>query len=178
MEPYVTLINGQPKKPAYYQPAPLAFKDPHKIMSLIPVDESVLSGERDFYTVDEMKANETLLKSAYDNTARNMLRKFTDEEFLSVRSAKTGIPCAAAFMLSTKNMLFQALSLDISQYYIIFITYDEVMLAEKEKFKPAAIRKTVTNIRNKMSSVFKDASPVLCTEVFVYDKENDRYEEV
>ena len=80
-------------------------------------------------------------------------------------------------MLNSKHKLFAALNIDIDDYYIIFITPDEVLFADKSKFKPTQIKKVTTNIKNKMTAICSD-SPILAAEVFIYDKDEDKYVEV
>ena len=52
------------------------------------------------------------------------------------------------------------------------------MFAEKSKYKPTQIKKVLASIKNKMNSLFPDASPVLSTAIFEYNPEVSRYIEV
>ena len=178
-EPFLYIINGTPDKPIYSETAPVQFKNPTKSLSLIPMTSRIMSMDRGFFTIDEINNDKSILKTAYENTAKNKIRKNTDNDFISVRSSKTEVPCAAAFMLRGKDKLFKALEINISEYYIIFITPDEVLFAEKQKFKPTQIKKITANIKNKLKSLFTgDNDPVLAVEVFVYDETQNEYIEV
>lgn len=176
-EPFMYIFEGELEKPEYSEPAPIEFKNPMRMLSLMPITSRILSLDRTPYTIDELKDNPDILKMAYENTSKNKIRKNTDNDFISVRSSKTEVPCTAAFMLNSKHKLFSALNIDIDDYYIIFISPDEVLFADKTKFKPTQIKKVTINIKNKMTTICND-SPVLATEVFVYDKDNDKYVEI
>ena len=176
-EPFMYIFNGELEKPIYSNPAPVEFKNPMKILSLMPITSRILSLDRQPFTTEEIENDPDILKMAYDNTSKNKIRKNTDNDFISVRSSKTDVPCTAAFMLNSKHKLFAALNIDIDDYYIIFITPDEVLFADKSKFKPTQIKKVTTNIKNKMTAICSD-SPILAAEVFIYDKDEDKYVEV
>lgn len=178
VEPFMYIFEGELEAPEYSEPAPVEFKNPTRMLSLIPITSRILSLDRTPYTIEELEADKSILKSAYENTSKNKIRKNTDNDFISVRSAKTDVPCVAAFMLKSREKLFAVLDITIDDYYIIFITPDEVLFAEKAKFKPTQIKKVTSNIKNKMNSLFPDGSPILSTEVFVYDQENEKYIEV
>jgi len=178
IEPYLYVFDGMLDKPLYSELAPVEFKNPNRMLSLIPMTNRILTLNREPFTVDEIEANRTILQQAYENTTKNKLRKNTDNDFISIRSNETEVPCAAGFLIPTKSKLFTALNIDINNYYIIFITPDEVLLANKEKFKPTQIRKVTANIKNKMNSLFTADSPILCTEVFTYVAEEDKYVEI
>lgn len=177
-EPFLYTLNNIPDDSAYYEIAPVQFKNPNKSLYLIPLTSKILASTRGFYTKEEIDENKSIIKSAYDNTAKNQLRKNTDNDFISIRSNKTDIPCAATFMTPNRHRLFKAIEIDITDYYIIFITADEVLLAEKATIKPTQIRKVLNNIKNKMTSLFPQASPVLTTTIFVYNMEDDCYVEI
>lgn len=176
-EPFMYLIDGALEEPLYCEPAPVDFKNPLNRMSLVPMTSRIMSMDRGFYTSEEVRADGGILKSAYRNTLSNRVSRNTDNDFVSIRSDKTEMPCAAAFMLSSREKLFDALGIAVDDYYVIFITSDEVMFAKKSDFKPTQIRKVTANIRNKLNSLFPDNSPVLRTEVFVYDRDERRYKE-
>ena len=176
-EPFMIPILGEPEN-AYFDKAPVDFKNPVETISLIPMTSRILAGDRPLYTADEVKNDSNILKYAYENTQKNQLRKNTDNDFISVRSNKTNIPCTALFMSKNREKTFVALGIDIKDYYIIFITMDEIMFAEKKNYKPSQIKKIITNIKNKMNSLCPDANPVLSTKIFEYDCEVNRYIEI
>ena len=176
-EPFIIPILGEPEN-AYFDTAPIDFKNPVETISLIPMTSRILTGDRAFYTKDEIENNKNILKEAYDNTNKNPLRRNTDNDFISVRSNKTGVPCTALFMSKNRERTFKALDININDFYIIFITMDEVMFAEKANYKPTQIKKIITNIKNKMSSLCPDGNPILSTKIFEYDAEVCRYIEV
>lgn len=178
IEPFLFLMNGELEKPAYCEIAPVEFKNPNRVLSLVPVTSRILTLDRDFYTEEEIEADKTIWKSAYENTLKNQIRKNTDNDFISVRSNKTDVPCAAAFMLKGREKMFKALDINIENYYIIFITPDEVLFAEKAKYKPTQIRKVTANIKNKLNSLCPQNPPTLAVEVFEYDEENSKYVEI
>ena len=177
-EPFLYLI-AQPLEPPYYcEKAPVEFRNPVMGLYVIPMTSRILSGDRDFFTEGEIRADKSILKAAGSNTAKSSIRKNVDNEFMSIRSNRSGIPCTAVFMLSNREKTFELLNIDPDEYYMMPITPDEMMFAEKSKYKPAQIKKTLANIKNKMSSLFPDGSPVLTVSVFEYDKERHAYVEV
>lgn len=178
VEPYLYVFDGMLDKPLYSELAPVEFKNPQKMLSLMPMTSRILTLGREPFTVDEIEKDSSILKQSYENTTKNKLRKNTDNDFISIRSNETEIPCAAGFLIPSRQKLFTALNIDINDYYIVFITPDEVLLADKQKFKPTQIRKVTANIKNKMNSLFTADSPILCTEVFIYDSEADKYVEI
>lgn len=177
-EPFLYLIPGEPEAPAYSEKAPVDFKDAAGGFWLIPMTSRILSGDRELYSVSEIESNPGIMKAASVNTMKNMIRKNTDNDFISIRSNRTNMPCAALFMLKGREKAWKAAGIDPSAYYIMFVTSDEVMFADKSKFKPAQIRKVMSNIRNKMTSLFPGASPMLSTSIFEYDGGSGRYIEI
>jgi len=178
-EPYYFLTSIPIPEPYYSEIAPVEFKQPDKKLYMVPLTEAIKTSVRDFFTRDELAEDKTILKMTANNTMKNHLRINTDNDFISIRSAKTQIPCAVSFMMPNKKAVFKVLNIDnILDYYIIFITSDEIMLAEKDKFKPTQIKKTITNIKNKMATLCPTDTPILATEIFVYDAEADRYVEI
>ena len=177
-EPFLYLISRELDPPFYCERAPVDTRDPSQGLWLVPMTSRILSNDRGFYTDDELETDKLILKSANANTLKNRICKSTDNEFLSVRSNKGEVPCAAMFMLKGRSKIFEAIKIDPKDYYIIFITADEVMFAEKSKYKPTQIKKVLASIKNKMNSLFPDASPVLSTAIFEYNPEVSRYIEV
>lgn len=177
-EPFFIVINSEPENHIYFEHAPVEFKNPTKGLYLIPMTSRILALDRGLYTVEEVNENKAWLQTAMTNTIKNALRKNTDSDFISIRSNKSSMPCAAIFMINNPEKIFNSLSLNIDDYYVIFITSDEVMFAEKSKYKPTQIKKIIMSIKNKMNSLCPDASPILATEIFEYDKEVNRYVEV
>lgn len=178
VEPFLYTINRELEDPAYCEPAPVEFKNPNHVLTLVPVTSRILTLDRDFYSKEEIKADKMILKAARENTMKSQIRKNTDNDFISIRSNKTEIPCVAAFMLQNREKLFKALNIEIDDYYVVFITPDEILFAEKAKYKPTQIRKVTANIRNKLNSLCQDNTPILATEVFEYDKEQSKYVEI
>lgn len=178
IEPFLYVMNGTLEEPAYYEIAPVEFKNPMNSLTLVPITSRILSMDREFYTTDEIKADPNIMRMANENMIKNQIRKNTDNDFISIRSNKTDVPCAAVFLLPNREKMFKALGIDINDYYVIFITSDEVLFAEKAKFKPTQIRKLTANMKNKMTSLCPNGSPILCTEVFQYDQETSKYIEV
>lgn len=178
IEPFLYTISGELEDPAYCEPTPVEFKNPNRVLTLVPVTSRILTLDRDFYSKEEIKADKMILKAARENTMKSQIRKNTDNDFISIRSNKTEIPCVAAFMLQNREKLFKALNIEIDDYYVVFITPDEILFAEKAKYKPTQIRKVTANIRNKLNSLCQDNTPILATEVFEYDKEQSKYVEI
>ena len=178
VEPFLYPIMATPGGNIYYEKTPTEFKNPRISMSLIPMNSRIIAGDRQFFTKDEIEADPILLRSAYENTIKNKLRISDKDKFISVRAAKNNdkeIPCAACFMITTVNeKLFKTLNIDIDDFYIIFITPDEVLFAP-QKLKITEVRKEIQNIKNKMSSIFNDDAPILTTRIFIYDKERMMY---
>lgn len=178
-EPFLLAMPGKPDGDAWSMRAPADFRDPTKCISLVPMTSRIMGADRELYTEAEIKSDPQFLRSAKSNTARNAIRVGDgDADWVSVRSNRTGVPCAAMFFLDGREKLFGAIHAEnIEDYYIIFITQDEVLLARKADFPLSNIKRTVKNIRNKMQSLYPEGCPVLATEVFVYDKSARRYEE-
>lgn len=176
-EPFLLAMPGEPEDGIWRQPAPMEFRNPLSSVCLVIMTSRIIAGDRGMYTEAEIKADPQIVKSAADNTASNKLRMNTDNDFISIRSNKTRQPCAAAFLLPGRRRLFSNLRLDPSQYYFVFITQDEVLMAQKDKFKPSAIRKVTASMANKIRSLHPEGCPIVATEVFSYDPESDSYQE-
>lgn len=178
-EPFLLAMPGEPDDGAWSMRAPVDFRDPTKCIALVPMTSRIMGSDRGLFTEEEIKADPQVLKSAKANTSRNPIRVGdADTDYVSIRSNKTGVPCAAMFFLEGREKLFKAVQAeDIENYYIIFITQDEVLLARKSDFPVSNIKRTVKNIRNKMQSLYPEGCPVLATEVFTYDKSIRRYVE-
>ena len=177
-EPFLYLVGLKPDAPAYSEKAPADFKDPSQGLYMLPMTSRILAGDRGLYTEDEIKGDPNILKAASANTSKNQIRKNVDNDFISVRSNKTDMPCSVLFMLKGREKTLSMLGIDPDKFYAIFITSDETMFAEKAKYKPTQIKKILRNIENKMNSMYPNASPVLSTGIFEYDKEAARYVEV
>lgn len=164
--------------PYYAEDCPLVFKDPKKSLKMIPINNDILLENRPLFTTDEINQDKSILKEAKNNTSMNRVRKFDDHDFISIRSADTDIPIGASFMLNIKEKLFQKLKLEPTEYFIIFITPDEILLADKTKYNKTNIKKNISAIQNKLKSKYGAESPILLTEVFYYDKDSKTYIEV
>lgn len=178
IEPFLYLISGEPEAPAYAEKAPVDFKDAAAGLWLIPMTSRILSGDRPLYSAEEIEKDPGIMRAASANTVKNQIRKNTDNDFVSIRSNRTEMPCAALFVSKGRDKAFKAAGIDPSAYYAIFITADEIMFADKSKYKPAQIRKVIASIRNKMASLFPNASPVLSAAIFEYDGGSGRYVEL
>lgn len=182
IEPFLYLINRRLEDGIYSEKAPADFKDPDQGLYMIPMTSRVLAGDRGFYTEAEIAADKAIMDAARANTRKNQIRKNVDNDFISIRSSQTGMPCAVIFMLKSREKTFEKIGIDPEKYYMMFITADEALFAEKAKYKPTQIRKILSNIKNKMNSTYPDASPVLSTAIFEYIKDpgsgEGRYAEV
>lgn len=179
LEPFLMTLPEAPDPEIWREDAPIDFKDMTKKICLVPMASRIQAGDRGFYTVAEIEADPSIIKSARNNTLRNRLRKNTDNDFISIRSNGTETPCAAAFLCSGRMNAFESLKIGrIQDYYVVFMTPDEVLFADKEKLRPANIRRILTSIRNRVVSMYKGDAPILSMEVLEYDTGTDRYEEI
>lgn len=188
IEPFMMAVSGRPDPAVYTCRTPIKFKDPNRAISLIPVSSEILSGDRPFYTVEQAKADDTIWKSAIDNTAQIGLRASTENDLISIRStADAKTPGAAVLLLPGKNRrirLFQALAENLrskgkpapQDCWFVFITPDEILLADKSEYPLTTLKKTVRSIRNQLES--KKPGVLLSMEVLEYDAETDTYREV
>ncbi len=181
MEPYIALLIDKPERPIHSEKAPVEFKNPRRELSMIVMTDEIIRGYRSFYLEDEIKKNPSIWQNACSMSIRNKLKATEIEDYISIRSNGTQIPCAASFMMPKREKIFNAIQpaggtkVDITDYYIIFVTHDEILIADKSKKKPSDIKKDVIDIRNKASYMYKEASPFLCAEVFTYDREKQLY---
>ncbi len=176
-EPYLLAVATPPDDGIWHEKAPVDFKDPDRGIYLVPVTPRVLSQERAMYTEDEVKADPEFVKAAIVNTRKNRLRRNTDNDFISLRSDNTQIPCTSMFFMDNRETVFKALAVDPIDYFIVFITSDEVLMADRIKFRPSNIRRMVDSIVNRISSLYPDDTPILCKEVFEYGPDG-HYKEV
>lgn len=175
-EPFLLAMPGEPDDGAWYERAPVEFRDPVKSICLIPMTSRVMASDRGLFTDAEIAEDPQLLKAARSNTMKNNIRKNdADNDYVSVRSNRTGMPCAAMFFMPNREKLFEALKCQPDRYYFIFITQDEVLLASREEFQLSNIKRTTRNIRNKLMSLYPEGCPVLATEVFAYDRDARKY---
>ena len=79
-EPFMYIFNGELEKPIYSNPAPVEFKNPMKILSLMPITSRILSLDRQPFTTEEIENDPDILKMAYDNTSKNKIRKNLTKE--------------------------------------------------------------------------------------------------
>lgn len=179
LEPFLLALPEAPAPDIWREEAPVSFKDMTKKIYLVPMSSRIQAGDRGMYAVSEIEADPSIVKSARNNTLRNRLRKNTDNDFISIRSNGTETPCAAAFLCSGRMNAFESLKIGrIQDYYVVFMTPDEVLFADKEKLKPANIRRILSSIRNRVVSMYRDDAPILSMEVLEYDTGTDRYEEI
>lgn len=179
LEPFLLALPETPGPETWREEAPIDFKDMTKRIYLVPMSSRIQAGDREFYTVDEVKSDPSIVRSARNNTLRNKLRKNTDNDFVSIRSNGTETPCAAAFLCDGRTNAFDSLKIGrIQDYYAIFVSPDEVLFADKEKLRPANIRRILASIRNRVVSIYGDGAPILSMEVLEYDTGTDRYTEV
>lgn len=188
IEPFMMAVSGIPDPGTYSCRTPIKFKDPSRAVSLVPVNSAILSGDRPFYTVAQAKADDTIWKSAIDNTAQIGLRASTDNDLVSIRSSRdAGTPGAAVLLLPgrvRRARLMQALSDSLrakgkpaaQDCWFVFITPDEILLADKSEYPLTTLKKTIRSIRNQLES--KNPGVLLSAEVLEYDAENDTYREV
>ena len=176
-EPYLLAVTALPDADVWHEKAPVDFKDPDRAVYLVPVTPRILSLERGMYTPEEVKADPELIKSAITNTRKNRLRRNVENDFVSLRSDNTQVPCVPMFLMDNRETVFKALAMDPMDYYIVFITPDEVLMADRNKFKPSIIRRMVDSINNRITSLYPNDTPILCKEVFEYGPDG-RYREV
>lgn len=179
LEPFLMALPEAPDPSIWREEAPIDFKDMTRKIFLVPMSSRIQAGDRGMYTVAEVEEDPSVIKSARNNTLRNRLRKNTDNDFISIRSNGTDTPCAAAFLCNGRMNAFESLKIGrIQDYYVIFMTPDEVLFADKEKLRPANIRRILTSIRNRVMSMYRTDAPILSMEVLEYDTGTNRYEEV
>ncbi len=176
-EPFLLAMPSEPEDGAWFERAPVEFRDPTRSICLVPMTTRIMASDRALYSEDEVRADPQFLKSARSNTAKNAIRRSDDGDYVSVRSSRTGMPCAAMFFLQGREKLFDAVKIDPDRYYIVFITQDEVLFADRADFQLSNIRRTTKNISNKLRSLYPDGCPILATEVFCYDKAQRKYVE-
>lgn len=187
-EPFMMPSSQTPTDGVYSVNTRIEFKDPARKIVLVPMDTQIMSGERQCYTTQECEANNAIWKSAIENTAQIEPIVNTDNDLVSIRSAKSsGTPCAALLLLPGKNRrarLLRVITDNLAKkklppaqdHYFIFITPDEILLADKAKFKPSVLRKTIRNIKNRLAST--NPGLLLSTEVLEYDADEDVYREI
>lgn len=188
IEPFMMAVSGVPGSGTYSCKAPIRFKDPARAVSLVPVNSAILCGDKPFYTEAQAKADDTIWKSAIDNTARIGLRASTENDLVSIRSSlDAGTPGSAVLLLPgrvRRTRLMQALSESLKSKgkpaaqdcWFVFITPDEILLADKSEYPLTVLKKTIRSIRNQLDS--KNPGVLLSAEVLEYDAENDIYREV
>ena len=187
-EPFMMPSVNTPPDGTYFVNTRVEFKDPAKKLILIPMDTRIMSGERTLYTKQECDADPSIWKTAIENTAQIGLRISPDNDLVSLRSVKkAGTPCAAVLLLPGKNRRARLMALvseklkqehmpPAQEHYFMFVTPDEILLADKSKLKPSVIRKAMRNIRNRLAST--DPGLLLSTEVLEYDTDEDVYREI
>ena len=187
-EPFMLAVSGRPEESIWRYEAPVRFKNPDRAICLVPMDTPVMSGDRPMYTVPELESGSAVWKAAIDNTALVPLRMSTENDMVSIRSSKAaGTPCAAVLLLPGSKRRAKVMAPvdeylkkngmpDIAGHYFVFITQDEVLLADKAKIKPSILKKTIRSIKNQLES--QDPALLLSTEVLEYDKDEDEYREV
>ena len=187
-EPFMMPSPDLPPEGTYFINTHIEFKTANRSIVLIPMNISIISGDRACYTVQECEADTSIWKSAVENTANIDVTVNTDGDFVSIRSARSeDTPCGALLLLPGKNRRTRLLRMiseklrqkkmpDAQDHYFIFITPDEILLADKSKFKLTVVRKTIKNIRNRLTST--DPGLLLSTEVLEYDADEDVYKEV
>lgn len=188
LEPFMLAMSGKPDGHVYSHRTPIRFKDPARAISLIPIDSGILSGDKPLYTSAQVSADETIWKSAVDNTARISLRISVENDLVSIRSAQSArTPGAAALLLpgrNRRNKIFQTLSENlkakgkpvVQDCLFVFITPDEILLADRSEFPLTTLKKTVRSVKNRLSN--RNAESLLSAEVLEYDPTDDIYREV
>lgn len=188
LEPFMLAMSGKLDERIYSHKTPIRFKDPTRAINLIPVDSGILSGDKPLYTRSQVSADEAIWKSAVDNTARIGLRASVENDLISIRSAQSArTPGAAALLLpgrNRRNKIFQTLSENlkakgkpnVQDCLFVFITPDEILLADKSEFPLTTLKKTIRSIKNQLSS--RNAESLLSAEVLEYDPTDDIYREV
>lgn len=178
LDPFLLALAAPPETGIWREEAPIDFRDPLKKICLVPVTERIMAGGRGFYTEAEIEADPSIIASARRNIMQNKLRKNLDNDFVSVRSNRTDTPCAAVFMSKGRETAFEALRIGRMQdFYTVFVTPDEVLFADKSRLKPANIRRVMSSIKNRVSSIFPEDAPILSMEVLEYDPGTGRYTE-
>ena len=187
-EPFMFATSAELPPGTYSYRAPVRFKDPEKAIRLILMDTPVMAGDREFYSADYVAENTDYAKAAIDNTAQIGFRLSRDRDVVSIRSSKaSGIPCAAALLLqgpkrrarimaAITDMLKKNGMPDAGSHYFVFVTPDEILMADKSKLRPGVLRKTLRNIKNRLES--GDPGILLSTEVLEYDPAEDVFQEV
>ena len=161
----------------FIKDTPIVFKNSNRAVGALPVNELILNGDQPFYSTDDIKNNKDIFRIAHENSVKNKIRKYNEKSNLCIRST-TDIPCAICFLLSTAFELFKKLEVDPEHYYIIFLTYDEIQLYEKDSTKLSTLKKNIISMKNKMRSIYPDSDPIFLTEVFEYDAKQKKYVEV
>lgn len=187
-EPFMLAVSGRPEESIWHYEAPVRFKNPERAICLVPMDTPVMSGDREMYTAVELEKNSAVWKTAIDNTATVPLRMSIENDMVSIRSSKSaGTPCAAVLLLPGSKRRAKLLA-PVSEYlkkngmppiqghYFVFITQDEILLADKAKIKPSILKKTLRSIKNQLEAMNPDL--LLATEVLEYDQDEDEYREV
>ncbi|MCM1296337.1 MAG: hypothetical protein NC311_12430 [Muribaculaceae bacterium] len=189
LEPFMLATSSLPDGDVWFHKANIEFHDPGRRICLLPMSTPVIACDRPFYTKDECEAdNGRLWKAAVDNTANIPLRISVSDDLVSLRSAKSaGTPCAGVLLLPGGKRISRLMgSVDAilknkkmppaADHYFVFITPDEILLADKAKLKASVLKKTVKNIRNRLAE--ENKSLLLATEVLEYDAEDNVYHEV
>lgn len=179
LEPFLLALPETPGPDIWREDAPIDFKDMTRKLYLVPMSSRIQAGDRGMYTIDEIKDDPSVIRSSRHNTLRNRLRKNTDNDFISIRSNGTDTPCAAAFLCDGRMNAFESLKIGrIQDYYVIFVSPDEVLFADREKLRPSNIRRILASIKNRVVSMYRDDAPILSMEVLEYDTGTDRYTEI
>lgn len=187
MEPFMMASSATLDGRFWQVSAKLRFKDPDKRIILVPMTSEIMAGDRPMYTRAECEADDTIWKNAIDNTARIGLRISVENDLVSVRSSKSAdTPGTAALLLpgqKRRARILQSLTDSLhgkklpgaAEHYFVFITPDEVLMADRSRFTPSVLRKMVRSIKNQLES--SNPGLLLSTEVMEYDPDKDVYRE-
>ena len=187
-EPFMFATSADLPEGTYSYAAPIRFRDPSKAIRLVPMDSQVMSGDRPFYTDEWVRSHQDFVKSAIDNTAQIGFRSSLEKDLVSIRSAKaSGTPCSAALLLQGPKRRARLMGCltdilqkngmpDAKSHYFVFITPDEILLADSGKIRPNVLRRMIKDVKNQLES--SDPGLLLSTEVLEYDQDEDVFREV
>lgn len=186
--PFMFATSADLPEGTYSYRAPIKFRDPARAVRLVPMDDQVMSGDRPFYTAGWVQQHQDFVKNAIDNTAQIGFRSNLEKDLVSIRSSKaSGTPCAAALLLQgpkrrarlmgcLTEMLRKDGMPDARDHYFVFITPDEILMADREKMRPNVLRRVLKDIKNQLES--SDPGILLSTEVLEYDQDEDVFREI